>query len=245
MNDRFVEIVKKDYNEMLYSLDEGSVDLILTDPPYTISKETGFKSVKDGVKRFSVSMDFGKWDHEVIDLVGFAEGAYRSLRKGGTIIVWYDLWKISHLATAMDRAGFKMRRLIVWNKTNPVPINSKISYLTNAREIAVCAVKVGKPTFNSSYDSGRYDDVAIREWEYDQPIPRHKGKRIHPTQKPLDLFEKIIEKHSRPGDVVVDPFLGSGTTAVAARNTGRAFIGGDIDPTYVTKAKRRLRDGRY
>ena len=224
-------IVRSDFRDFLQSLDENSVDLILTDPPYTISRKTGFANVKNGVKRFAVSMDFGPWDHKQIDLPKFAAETYRVLRSGGTAIVWYDVWKISHLYDALADAGFKMLRLIVWNKTNPVPLNSKNIYLSNSREIAVLGVKGGKPTFHSAYDNG----------DYSYPIPRHNGNRIHPTQKPLDLFRDLIRKHSNPGDLIVDPFLGSGTTAIAAIQEGRTFNGCDIDNRYVQASKSRMR----
>ena len=220
-----------DYREFLRSLSRNSVDLVLTDPPYGVSRKTGFSSVKNGVQRFAVSMDFGDWDHQQIDLPAFAQEAYRVLRRGGTVIVWYDLWKISHLYEALADAGFKMLRLIVWNKTNPVPLNSRCTYLSNSREVAVVGVKGGSPTFNGAYDSG----------DYSYPIPRHGGKRIHPTQKPLDLFRELIRKHSGPGDLVVDPFLGSGTTAVAAIQEDRSFSGCDIDESYAQAAEIRLR----
>ena len=220
-----------DYRDFLQSLDKNSVDLVLTDPPYAVSRKTGFSSVKNGVQRFAVSMDFGEWDHQQIDLAAFADEAYRVLRRGGTVIVWYDLWKISHLHEALATAGFKMLRLIVWNKTNPVPLNSRCTYLSNSREMAVVGVKGGSPTFNGAYDSGNYS----------YPIPRHGGKRIHPTQKPLDLFRELVRKHSSPGDLVIDPFLGSGTTAVAAIQENRQFAGCDIDESYTQAAKTRLR----
>ena len=219
-----------DYRDFLQSLDRNSVDLVLTDPPYAVSRKTGFSSVKNGVQRFAVSMDFGEWDHQQIDLTAFATETYRVLRRGGTVIVWYDLWKISHVYDALADAGFKMPRLIVWNKTNPVPLNSRYIYLSNSREMAVVGVKGGSPTFNSTYDSG----------DYSYPIPRHGGKRIHPTQKPLDLFRELIRKHSNPGDLVIDPFLGSGTTAVAAIHEDRQFSGCDIDESYIQAAKTRL-----
>ncbi len=231
----------RDYKDFLQSLGENSIDLILTDPPYTISRKTGFAKVKNGVQRFAVSMDFGAWDHEQIDLKQFAREAYRVLRRGGTAIVWYDVWKISHLYEALDDAGFKMLRLIVWNKTNPVPLNSKRTYLSNSREMAVVGVKVGNPTFHSEYDSGMYSSEEVQDnGDYAYPIPRHGGKRIHPTQKPLDLFQKLIRKHSNPGDLVVDPFLGSGTTAVAALQEARTFAGCDIDAHYVVAARMRV-----
>ena len=221
-----------DYQKFMDSLPAGSVDLILTDPPYCISKKTGFSDVVNGVKRFAVSMDFGSWDHVEIDLETMTNLFYKSLRRGGTAIVWYDLWKIGKVKTAMESAGFKMIRQIIWQKTNPVPLNMRSTYLSNSREMAVVGVKVGKPTFNSEYDAGIYT----------HPIPRHKGKRQHPTQKPLLLFEELVLKHSNQNDLVVDPFLGAGTTGVAALRNFRNFTGCDIDAKYVAIAQERMED---
>ena len=221
-----------DYRDFLAGVEPGSVDLLLTDPPYAISRKTGFQSVKKGVERFAVSMDFGEWDHAEIDLDALCGLSYAALREGGTAIIWYDLWKITHVDDALRAAGFGIIRLVLWEKTNPVPLNSKTNYLSNPREVAVLGVKGSRPTFHSKYDSGIYE----------APIPRHGGKRIHPTQKPVDLFAKLIEKHSNPGDLVVDPFLGSGTTAVAAIKSGRSFSGCDISSAYVDAAQERMNE---
>ncbi len=218
-----------DFRDFLGRLDSSSVDLMLTDPPYTISRKTGFQQLgAKSVERFAVSMDFGEWDHGVIDLQALCEGGYRILRNGGTMIVFYDLWKITPLAQAMTDAGFKQLRFIEWLKTNPVPLNSKRNYLTNSREIAVLGVKKGSPTFHGEYDNGIYRHA----------IPNN-GSRYHPTQKPLKLMCELIDKHSDPGDMVVDPFLGSGTTALAADQLGRRFAGCDIDARYTDIAKER------
>ena len=221
-----------DFAQFLAALSPDSVDLLLTDPPYHISKKTGFACVgPKSVERFAVSMDFGAWDHAAIDLDCLARHAYRALRRGGTAIVFYDLWKLTTLSDALTGAGFVQLRLIEWVKTNPVPLNSKRNYLSNCREIAVLAVKSGKPTFNSEYDNGQYR----------YPIPNN-GTRYHPTQKPLPLFNELVRKHSRPGDLVVDPFVGSGTTAIAALAQGRKFAGCDADEGYVAIAKQRVKD---
>ena len=227
-------IIKQDYKAFLRKLDAASVDLILTDPPYTISRDTGFSKVKNGVQRFAVSMDFGDWDKKQIDLKLLCQESYRVLRKGGTAIVWYDLWKIGEVHVAMEAAKFKMIRLIQWEKTNPVPLNQSATYLSNSREVAVVGVKEGKPIFKGKYHNGVYR----------APIPRHNGKRIHPTQKPLDLFTELVEMHSNSGDLVIDPFVGSGTTAAASLRTGRRFLGCDIDQKYVKLAQERIRNDR-
>jgi DNA modification methylase len=202
----------------LIKIKDGSVDLVLTDPPYEISKETGFKAVKNGVQRFAVSMDFGEWDHGVVDLEVVIKEFYRVLKNGGTAIVWYDLWKITDIKKMMINAGFKQLRVIEWIKKNPVPLNSKINYLTNAREIAVVGIKKSKPKFHSKYDNGIYEF----------PI-YHSNDRIHPTQKPIELMEVLIRKHSDEGDIVLDTFMGSGTTAIAAINMRRKYIGCELD----------------
>jgi site-specific DNA-methyltransferase (adenine-specific) len=217
--------------EFLPSLQKESADLILTDPPYEISRDTGFKAVKTGVRRFAISMDFGKWDKNFEGLAQAVFYMYQILKKGGTCIIFYDLWKITPLKEMMENAGFKQIRMIEWIKTNPVPINSSVNYLTNAREIALVGVKEGKPTFNSKYDDGIYR----------HPI-YHSKDRFHPTQKPLELFKELILKHSNEGELVVDPFSGSGTTAVASIMTNRNFSGCELDLEYYTKSIQRIED---
>ncbi|MBC6415972.1 MAG: site-specific DNA-methyltransferase [Bdellovibrionales bacterium] len=224
-------LVTADFKTLLKNIKEHKADLVLTDPPYSISKETGFKQLgKNSIERFAVSMNFGKWDCKEIDLKTFAKLSFKALRTGGTIICFYDLWKITKVQDAFIQAGFGMIRLIIWEKTNPVPLNSKSIYLSNSREVAVLGVKGGKPTFNSKYDNGVYN------------IPIHREKRIHPTQKPLKLMEALIDKHTKTNDLVVDPFLGSGSTALASHKLKRRFIGGDKDLFYVEKARNRFEE---
>jgi site-specific DNA-methyltransferase (adenine-specific) len=151
----------------------------------------------------------------------FVKLYYTKLRDGGTCIIFFDLWKLSYLKELMEKHKFKQLRFIEWIKTNPQPINSRVNYLTNSREIALLGVKKGKPTFNGEYDNGIYK------------FPIQGGKnRFHPTQKNIKLFEELVKKHSNEGDLVVDTFLGGGTTAIACKETGRKFIGSELDEKY-------------
>tara|TARA_R110002110_G_scaffold59727_3_gene168826 strand:- start:3145 stop:3840 length:696 start_codon:yes stop_codon:yes gene_type:complete len=217
--------------QFLSEVSNNSVDLILTDPPYEISRPTGFiaSSGEKTIERFKMSYEFGEWDERSTNLAPFVAEFHRILRPGGTMIMFYDLWKITVLSEIMKTAKFKQLRFLEWVKTNPVPINSKLNYLTNSREIALSGVKRSKPTFNSKYDNGIYK------------YPIYHGKdRFHPTQKSLPLFEELVQKHSSEGALVLDCFAGSATTALAARNTGRNFIGCEMNEEYYNKSKERL-----
>ena len=279
-------IRNQDGLEFLSDIPDESVDLILTDPPYITSRESGMDKWVDHVaeqdaagtnlkseqdwekfnagmdwdnffgdkkrnikklkenylkygsiygKKYAVRTDYGKWDSEFTmeDLQLFINHFYRVLKPGGTCIVFFDLWKITPLKDQLESAKFKQIRFIEWLKTNPQPINSKVNYLTNCREIALLGIKKSKPTFNSSYDKGIYE------------YPIQGGKdRFHPTQKNTKMFQELIEKHSNEGDIVLDCFMGSGTTAIAAMNTGRHFIGCELDKEYFTKAMERIQNAK-
>lgn len=218
--------------DYLKTIEDKSVSLVLIDPPYEVSRDTNFQSGEATGKdtdRFRVSMDFGEWDNGFIGLEQAIKECYRVLKNGGTMICFYDLWKLTTLKEYFESAKFKQIRYIEWVKTNPVPLNSKTNYLTNSREIAVTGVKGGKPTFHSEYDNGIYS----------YPICHDKG-RFHPTQKPVALLEELIEKHSNEGDLVLDCFAGSASTAVASYNKNRDFIGCELSKEYYDKAVARL-----
>tara|TARA_Y100000022_G_scaffold187830_1_gene185631 strand:+ start:2084 stop:2959 length:876 start_codon:yes stop_codon:yes gene_type:complete len=260
--------------ELMNSHKNNSIDLILTDPPYIISRESGMNTHYNNVqaneannvefvktedewneykflnnietddaknnymkygtiygKKYCVKTDYGEWDSNFTmeTLESFIEAFYKKLRDGGTLIIWFDLWKISQLKELLEKHKFKQIRMIEWIKTNPQPLNSKTNYLTNCREIAITAVKKGKPTFHSKYDNGIYS------------FPLQGGKnRFHPTQKSLELFQTLVKKHSNIGDLVVDPFLGAGTTAIACKLTGRKCNGSEINNDYVCKTNKIL-----
>jgi len=226
-----IEMYNEDCFVFLERIQDNSINLILIDPPYHVSRKSGFHSTKKNALLFTrYKTDFGEWDKKENYLDYCLIELYRVLKKGGTIICFYDLWKISYLKKWMEQAGFRQIRFIEYQKTNPVPVNSKLNYLTNSREIALTGVKGGNPVFNSEYDNGIYAF----------PI-NHEYDRFHSTQKPIQLFKELILKHSHSGHVVLDCFAGSFTTAVACIETNRKFIGCEVDQHYFEKSKKRMR----
>lgn len=190
-----INLVNQDCLEFLKTVSSKSVSLVLIDPPYQVSRKTNFQAgmaKNKDTDRFRISMEFGDWDkEEFLKLDEVISECYRVLKSSGTIICFYDLWKITKLRKIFEDSKFQQIRFIEWVKTNPVPINSKVNYLTNSREIAIVGVKGRKPVFNSEYDNGIYL----------YPICHDKG-RFHPTQKPVALLEDLIKKHSYEDDLV-------------------------------------------
>ena len=252
-------------------IENKSIDLILTDPPYIISRDSGMdqfhefvqnkeefvKTEKDWLEyksknlsnyselqednflrygtiygdKYAIKTKFGSWDNEfTLDVLDqYIKLFYEKLVDGGTCIIFFDIWKLSYLKEIMEKYKFKQIRFLEWIKTNPQPRNSKINYLTNCREIALLGIKKSNPTFNSQYDNAIYK----------YPFPGGKD-RVHPTQKSLPLFIDLVKKHSNENDVVLDPFAGSGTTCVAAKETNRQYIGIERDEKYYKLAKKRI-----
>ena len=221
-------IEQRDYKATL--AEATPCDLVLTDPPYNLAEIKG-EPITNG---FSTrDMEFtGDWDAVPIDYQQLADAVSNALRQGGTGIVFLSWNRAGEMAAAFNRCGMDKTRLIHWRKTNPFPANMDLTYLCTAWEYAVVGHKKGgQPTFHSTFDFGLYDFPLVQG-----------AARSHPTQKPVRLMESLIIKHSNPGDLVVDPFCGSGTTGVAALKHGRRFLGGDSNAEYAAKAKERLRE---
>ena len=217
----------------IQTLKKNTVDLILTDPPYFITRESNFH--RGGVlddKFIKMTHDFGQWDEDQskLPLKELFEQYYRILRMGGTLIIFFDIWKSNEIREAADAVGFKQARVCQWVKTNPTPINSKFTYLSNGTEYFFTFVKYRKGTFNSQYDHGIYR----------YPICHGKERTIHPTQKPLKLISDLVLKHSNEGDLVLDTFGGSGTTAEACILLKRNFILYESNPEYYEISKKRI-----
>ena len=209
-------------------LPDNSVDMVLTDPPYGISRESGYTNTS--LEKYKDhEIDFGEWDKKDVDLCVLAKEFYRILKESGVAVVFYDIWDTTTLKTAFD--DFNQHRVLVWIKNNPVPINTRVNFLSNAKEFGFSCVKGGTPTFDGHYHNGVF--------EY--PICHGNERTDHPTQKPKALFDDLIELYTEKGDVVFDGFMGSGTTAISCISSDREYIGFERDEEYYELARERIK----
>jgi len=222
--------------EYLKKIPDGFVDLVVTDPPYNISqgKNINYKDLK-------ITKDFGAWDHD-FDPEPVLKELKRVLKPNGQIYVFCSTKQIPIYMKIFEREWF-FRNLLVWYKTNPPPRLSKTNFVF-ANEYIIYAinekVKPGSITFNFTKQSEMHNTFISSALQGKERLRDKNNKAIHPTQKPLFLLRKLIETSSKPGDIVLDVFMGIGSTAVAAKQTGRNFIGCEINKKYVEWAKQRL-----
>ena len=223
------------------------VDVIFADPPYFLSND-GF-TCKSGK---AASVNKGDWDkaETLKDKHDFnltwISLCRNILKPNGTIWISGTLHNIYSVGMALEQNGFKIMNNITWQKTNPPP-NLSCRYFTHSTETILWAKKNAKAKHYFNYalmkelNGGKQmKDVWSDIWTGTLTPQREKLFGKHPTQKPLYLLEKIILASTREGDLVLDPFCGSGTTGVVCKKWGRTFIGIDITEEFVALSKERL-----
>ena len=220
-----ITIYHGDARDVLPLLEAQSVDLVLTDPPYGLSGRHDEVAITvDGHAPFM--RQYGEWDNEWNPAM-LLEESQRLLRVGGSLIAFLaHEWVPLYLQTPLEEKKFG-----VWVKTNPAP-RVRPGY-QHATEFWTWQVKRGAaPTWNGSFTQS---NVIITP-----NALSCEGKLYHPTQKPLRLIAGFVERHSNPGDLILDPFVGSGTTLRAAKDSGRRAIGVEREEKFAEIAARRL-----
>ncbi|STO97667.1 site-specific DNA-methyltransferase [Helicobacter canis] len=202
---------------------------IITDPPYNISKPNNFPSMRQ--RRQGV--DFGVWD-KGFDLVSWIPQYVEILDKNGSMIVFCSYRFISLIAQALESSNMLVKDILIWQKSNPMPRNITRRYVQDL-EFAVWAVKSGaKWVFNKPSDMPYLRSI------FTHSLVSGKEKLGHPTQKSLKLMKDLIQIHTNPNEIVLDPFMGSGSTGAACLELGREFIGIEKDKKFFTMAQKRL-----
>jgi modification methylase len=252
MSDAAETIIHGDCLEVLAKLPEKSVDLVFADPPYNLQlggdlhrpDNSKVDAVDDAWDRFDSFEAYDRFTR------AWLAGCRRVLKDDGALWVIGSYHNIFRVGSALQDAGFWLLNDVVWRKANPMP-NFKGTRLTNAHETLIWAAKsAGQRRYTFNYDALKVfnDDTQMRsDWLLplctgEERLKGADGTKAHPTQKPEALLHRVLLASSRPGDVVLDPFFGAGTTGAAAKRLGRRFIGIEREAAYVAAARARIAD---
>ena len=236
--------------EVLKTLDAKSVDLVFADPPYNLQlggellrpDNSKVDAVDDDWDRFASFEEYDRFSR------AWLTECRRILKDDGTLWVIGSYHNIFRLGAALQDLGFWILNDVIWRKSNPMP-NFKGTRFTNAHETLIWAAKSrGQKRYTFNYEALKAfnEDVQMRsDWTLalctgEERLKDEAGIKAHPTQKPEALLHRVLLSASKPGDVVLDPFFGTGTTGAAAKRLGRRWIGIERDETYATLARARI-----
>ena len=244
------KIINGDSLKELKKIPDESFDLIFSDPPYNLqlrnqlirpdrSKVDAVNDKWDQFENFKVYDDF---------TMNWLSECRRILKKNGSIWVIGSYHNIFRVGTKIQDLGFWILNDVIWNKNNPMP-NFRGTRFTNAHETLIWASKDKNSKYTFNYQSLKClnDDLQMRS-TWNLPICngnerlKEKGKKVHSTQKPESLLHRILLASTNKNDLILDPFLGSGTTAVVAKKLGRIFYGIEKDKKYFNAANKRLKN---
>lgn len=231
------------------ALPAGSVDLVFADPPYNLQLDQGLtrpdQSRVDGVD--DAWDKFDSFAHYDIFTRAWLKAARRILKPDGAIWVIGSYHNIFRVGAALQDLDYWLLNDVIWRKANPMP-NFRGTRFTNAHETLIWAARDrdSRVTFNYEQMKQANDDVQMRsDWLFPictgaERLKDDDDEKLHPTQKPEALLYRVISATTKPGDVVLDPFFGTGTTGAVAKKLGRHFIGIEREDTYIAGALKRI-----
>jgi modification methylase len=242
------QVLTGDCIELMNRLPAGSVDLVFADPPYNLQLNPELRrpnnSVVDGVDDdWDKFADFASYDRFTRE---WLQAARRLLKPDGALWVIGSYHNIFRVGAILQDLGYWILNDVVWRKTNPMP-NFRGKRFTNAHETLIWAARDRQSRYVFNYDTMKSlnEDLQMRS-DWVMPICsgperlKQDGRKAHPTQKPEALLHRVLMASTRPGDVVLDPFFGTGTTGAVARRLGRHWIGLERDAYYAGLAIDRI-----
>lgn len=241
--DNNAKLVLADAFEYLKSLPDKSIDVIATDPPYFLSN--GGISNSGGKQ---VSVNKGEWDEKGdMDVEAFynkvLEESYRVLKDDGTLWIFGSMHNIYIIGYLLPKVGFKILNNITWQKSNPAPNLSKRMFTHSTETILWAKKKDGKQLFNYDHMRELNNHKQMKDvWTTSTITKSEKRFGKHPTQKPLAVMIRLLEASTNNKSLVLDPFVGSGTTAVAGKFLNIRVIGVDSEEGFLDIAKHRIED---
>lgn len=243
------EILLGDCVEHLRSIKKGSIDMIFADPPYNLQlngdlhrpNNTKVDAVDDHWDQFASFKDYDTFTR------AWLSACRDALKDDGSIWVIGSYHNIFRLGAILQDLGYWILNDVIWRKSNPMP-NFRGKRFTNAHETLIWAAKSEKSKYTFNYDAMKAlnEDLQMRsDWFIPlctggERLKDDSGLKAHPTQKPEALLHRIILSSTRQGDIVLDPFFGTGTTGAVAKKLGRNFIGIEREKEYAALARRRI-----
>lgn len=226
--------------EIMKNIPDNCVDCIITDPPYNLGQfmhNRNTNLVKMRANQFAYAgwdnLEYEEWEKSMID---FLKECSRVLKKGGSLIVFMAVIKVADIIKFTQGTGLYYKTTGVWHKTNPMPRNMNIHFINSTESWLYFINKDTSGTFNN-------DGKPVHDFIESSVCPLSEKKHgKHPTQKPLKILTQLIEIVTNTNDVILDPFMGSGSTCVAAHRLGRKYIGIELDKGYYNIAKARIDD---
>ena len=242
-------IINDDCIKVMAEMEEKSIDLIFADPPYNLQLGEALLRPDNS----NVSGVYEEWDSfesmEVYDqyTLAWMKQARRLLKDDGALWVIGSYHNIFRVGKILQDLGFWILNDIIWNKVNPMP-NFKGTRFTNAHETLIWASKSQNSRYTFNYDAMKAlnEDTQMRsDWHIPlctgkERLKDKNGDKLHPTQKPEALLYRVVVSSTKVGDVVLDPFFGTGTTGAIAKKLGRHFIGIEKDKAYIKGAQDRI-----
>jgi modification methylase len=242
-------IIEGDCIARMNALPEGCADLIFADPPYNLQlrgdlhrpDQSKVDAVDDHWDQFA---SFAEYDRFTRDWLAAAR---RVLKDSGSIWVIGSYHNIFRVGVSLQDMGFWILNDVIWRKTNPMP-NFRGKRFTNAHETMIWATKHPKQQYTFNYEAMKAlnDELQMRsDWTLPicaggERLKNKDGQKAHSTQKPESLLHRVIVSSTKPGDVILDPFFGSGTTGAVAKRLGRHFIGIEREKAYAEVARARI-----
>ncbi|MDB5776684.1 MAG: putative methylase [Herbaspirillum sp.] len=247
MSDWLNRVYCADALEGLAHIPDGAVDLLIADPPYGLGKDYG----NDSDKR--AAADYLQWMQEWVDL------ALPKLKASGSLYIFLT-WRYAPEVFVMLKQRMAMMNEIIWDRRVPSmggstrrysSVHDTIGFFVNAKDyyFDLDAIRIAydaetkKARSRSIFVGAKWLELGYNPkdvWSVSRLHREHRERADHPTQKPLEIIERMIRASCPPGGVVLDPFMGSGTTAVAAKQCGRQFVGFELNPDYCALIEKRL-----
>ena len=227
-----IELLQGDCLELMQSIPNESIDLVITDAPYRLNKTTGSATSASKAERWKGNIPVADKKAGIMNDIHFSEWlpiVYEKLKKEAHCYIWANDKNICDIQTEAEKAGFRLHNVLIWKKNNCTPNRW---YMKNCE--FVLFLHKGK-----SFPIANLGDAQLFE------INNISGKnKVHPTQKPVELLQRLIVNSSTENGIVLDPFMGSGSTGVACVNTGRRFIGIELDKRYFDIAEKRIEEAK-